>query len=229
MIYRIQKIDRRSFFFVQDKHARITLHLGEAHGVGSQDLGQIEVMMDRFLSQDDARGVEEALRDSRVVHTNFRIQLETEEFCRDCLQPQPTSLASRINLDLNNPAVTLSGAMKPGESAEDAGLSTLTAPLVCGVHLVMLKPVTYAATDTARSTRVGVILHRIGTDCAGEGEGKCGEKSGTSLDLSTFFKFKRFDVYNETTLNFVDTLKTAKRTVAVTVDAMKMVAVTLNV
>ena len=224
-------------------------------------------MLDRFLSQDDARGVEEALRDSRVVHTNFRIQLETEEFCRDCLQPQPTSLASRINLDLNNPAVTLSAAMKPGESVEDAGLSTLTAPLMCGLHLVMLKPVTYTvepatdtvepvtytvepatdtvepatdtvepvtytvepATDTVKSTRVGVILHRIGTDCAGDGDGKCGGKSGTSLDLSKFFKFKRFDVYNETTLNFVDTLKTAKRSVAVTVDAMKMVAVTLNV
>ena len=42
-----------SMAFLQDDRTRLTLHLTQAHGVGSQRNGDLEVMIDRFLLQDD--------------------------------------------------------------------------------------------------------------------------------------------------------------------------------
>ncbi|OQV21401.1 Alpha-mannosidase 2x [Hypsibius exemplaris] len=212
--------------FLQDQQARLTLHMGESHGVGSQNLGEIEVMLDRFLSQDDARGVEEALKDPRTVRTSFRLQLETSGYCRDCLNQQPTSLASRINLDLNNPANVLSGGLKLGESIKDQSLASLIEPLPCNTHLVMLKPVTYNYEE--KSTKAGVMLHRLGTDCSAQVKSdNCRDES--TVNVPAFLNFKGFAAFNETTFNFIDVRKTSKSDVPVTLDSMKIVALTLNV
>ncbi|GAU96295.1 hypothetical protein RvY_07759 [Ramazzottius varieornatus] len=210
--------------FLQDGEKRMTMHLARGHGVGSQDLGQIEVMMDRYLNQDDARGVEEPLREVRVTKTIVRLQLETKGYCGTCISAErpvhPSRLANRINLELNSPAMVLSTPLLANDSKPaQKQLSSSMEPLPCDWTLLMLKPVRYANA----SRDVGVMFHRVGTDCSGgSGLDDCRDAS-SGVKLADFLMVKRgLGSYNVTTINFVDVLSKETADTEITVESSKI-------
>lgn len=168
--------------------------------------------MDRYLNQDDARGVEEPLREVRVTKTIVRLQLETKGYCRSCISAErpvhPSRLANRINLELNSPAMVLSTPLLANDSKlAQKQLSSFMEPLPCDWTLLMLKPVRYANA----SRDVGIMFHHVGTDCSeASGLDDCRDAS-SGVKLSDFLMVKRgLGSYNVTTLNFVDVLSKRK-------------------
>ncbi|XP_032701055.1 alpha-mannosidase 2 isoform X2 [Lontra canadensis] len=62
--------------YIQDAKHRLTLLSAQSLGVSSLKSGQIEVIMDRRLMQDDNRGLEQGVHDNKVTANLFRILLE---------------------------------------------------------------------------------------------------------------------------------------------------------
>nr|XP_037843596.1 alpha-mannosidase 2x isoform X1 [Chlorocebus sabaeus]XP_037843597.1 alpha-mannosidase 2x isoform X1 [Chlorocebus sabaeus] len=62
--------------YIQDAHKRLTLHTAQALGVSSLKDGQLEVILDRRLMQDDNRGLGQGLKDNKRTCNRFRLLLE---------------------------------------------------------------------------------------------------------------------------------------------------------
>uniref|UniRef100_A0A8D1JBW7 Alpha-mannosidase n=1 Tax=Sus scrofa TaxID=9823 RepID=A0A8D1JBW7_PIG len=62
--------------YIQDAQYRLTLLAAQSLGVSSLKSGQIEVIMDRRLMQDDNRGLEQGVHDNKITANLFRILLE---------------------------------------------------------------------------------------------------------------------------------------------------------
>uniref|UniRef100_A0A8C3B5G0 mannosyl-oligosaccharide 1,3-1,6-alpha-mannosidase n=1 Tax=Cyclopterus lumpus TaxID=8103 RepID=A0A8C3B5G0_CYCLU len=62
--------------YIQDSHHRLTLHTAQSLGVTSLESGQLEVIMDRRLMQDDNRGLGQGLKDNKKTTNRFRLLLE---------------------------------------------------------------------------------------------------------------------------------------------------------
>uniref|UniRef100_A0ABI7Y4D7 Alpha-mannosidase n=1 Tax=Felis catus TaxID=9685 RepID=A0ABI7Y4D7_FELCA len=62
--------------YIQDAKHRLTLLSAQSLGVSSLKSGQIEVIMDRRLMQDDNRGLEQGVHDNKITANLFRILLE---------------------------------------------------------------------------------------------------------------------------------------------------------
>ncbi|XP_073998375.1 alpha-mannosidase 2-like isoform X1 [Rhodnius prolixus] len=64
--------------YIEDNNTRMTLLSAQPLGFGSLSEGQIEVMQDRRLLQDDYRGLDQPVMDNRPTLTIFRLHLETK-------------------------------------------------------------------------------------------------------------------------------------------------------
>uniref|UniRef100_A0A8D0E1N9 Alpha-mannosidase n=1 Tax=Salvator merianae TaxID=96440 RepID=A0A8D0E1N9_SALMN len=62
--------------YVQDKKIRLTLHSAQSLGVASLKSGQLDIIMDRRLMQDDNRGLGQGVHDNKITANLFRILLE---------------------------------------------------------------------------------------------------------------------------------------------------------
>ncbi|PNI42886.1 MAN2A2 isoform 11 [Pan troglodytes] len=62
--------------YIQDAQKRLTLHTAQALGVSSLKDGQLEVILDRRLMQDDNRGLGQGLKDNKRTCNRFRLLLE---------------------------------------------------------------------------------------------------------------------------------------------------------
>uniref|UniRef100_A0A8C8BGZ1 mannosyl-oligosaccharide 1,3-1,6-alpha-mannosidase n=1 Tax=Otus sunia TaxID=257818 RepID=A0A8C8BGZ1_9STRI len=62
--------------YIQDVGVRLTLHSAQSLGVASLKNGQLEVILDRRLMQDDNRGLGQGVQDNKITANIFRFLLE---------------------------------------------------------------------------------------------------------------------------------------------------------
>ena len=67
-----------SMGYVQDSGSRLSLISGQPLGGTSGSSGQLEVMLDRRLMQDDNRGLFQGVQDNRVTPHHFVLLLERQ-------------------------------------------------------------------------------------------------------------------------------------------------------
>uniref|UniRef100_A0A452UK20 mannosyl-oligosaccharide 1,3-1,6-alpha-mannosidase n=1 Tax=Ursus maritimus TaxID=29073 RepID=A0A452UK20_URSMA len=148
--------------YIQDAKHRLTLLSAQSLGVSSLKSGQIEVIMDRRLMQDDNRGLEQGVHDNKVTANLFRILLEkrSEEEKKSVSYP---SLVSHVTSSfLNHPVFTMTEKI-PVPSLQLLGeFSPLLSSLPCDIHLVNLRTIqskVYATMDLGRITLLYVSLY----------------------------------------------------------------------
>uniref|UniRef100_A0A452UJS9 mannosyl-oligosaccharide 1,3-1,6-alpha-mannosidase n=1 Tax=Ursus maritimus TaxID=29073 RepID=A0A452UJS9_URSMA len=154
--------------YIQDAKHRLTLLSAQSLGVSSLKSGQIEVIMDRRLMQDDNRGLEQGVHDNKVTANLFRILLEKrsvvnmEEEKKSVSYP---SLVSHVTSSfLNHPVFTMTEKI-PVPSLQLLGeFSPLLSSLPCDIHLVNLRTI-QSKVDGKHSDEAALILHRKGFDC----------------------------------------------------------------
>uniref|UniRef100_A0ABI7Y1D9 Glycoside hydrolase family 38 central domain-containing protein n=1 Tax=Felis catus TaxID=9685 RepID=A0ABI7Y1D9_FELCA len=131
--------------YIQDAKHRLTLLSAQSLGVSSLKSGQIEVIMDRRLMQDDNRGLEQGVHDNKITANLFRILLEkrsvvnVEEEKNSVSYP---SLVSHITSSfLNHPVFTMIEKI-PMPTLQLLGeFSPLVSSLPCDIHLVNLRTI----------------------------------------------------------------------------------------
>ncbi|XP_038258205.1 alpha-mannosidase 2 isoform X2 [Dermochelys coriacea] len=82
--------------YIQDDGIRLTLHSAQSLGVTSLKNGQLEVIMDRRLMQDDNRGLGQGLQDNKITANLFRLLLERRNGVDEVID-KDASIAPRTN------------------------------------------------------------------------------------------------------------------------------------
>lgn len=65
--------------YIEDKDYRLTVLTAGPLGCSSLKEGQLEIMLDRRLNQDDKKGLAEGIQDNRPTNHIFNILLENRE------------------------------------------------------------------------------------------------------------------------------------------------------
>uniref|UniRef100_A0A4W2D445 mannosyl-oligosaccharide 1,3-1,6-alpha-mannosidase n=1 Tax=Bos indicus x Bos taurus TaxID=30522 RepID=A0A4W2D445_BOBOX len=181
--------------YIQDAERRLTLLSAQSLGVSSLKSGQIEVIMDRRLMQDDNRGLEQGVHDNKITANLFRILLEKRSVVNmeeDQKAVSYPSLLSHITSSfLNHPVFPMTEKV-PVPTLQLLGeFSPLMAPLPCDIHLVNLRTV-QSKVDGKHSNEAALILHRKGFDCRFSSRDTgllCSTTQGKILVQKLFSKF----------------------------------------
>uniref|UniRef100_A0A8C1T0X7 Alpha-mannosidase n=1 Tax=Cyprinus carpio TaxID=7962 RepID=A0A8C1T0X7_CYPCA len=162
-----------SMVYLQDSSARLSLLTAQSLGAASLKSGQLEVIMDRRLNQDDNRGLGQGVLDNKITANSFRLLLEKrssaeETFlkmllnhnshCNSGVAPYsyPSILSHMSYMYLNHPLISMAVSQR-SESPSLTPYSPLSASFPCDMHLVNLRAI--------QSKVPALILHRKGFDC----------------------------------------------------------------
>ena len=150
--------------FLEDRDTRVTLMAAQPHGVAVLDKGQLEVMLDRQLLQDDGRGLGEPVEDIKTTTLNFVLFVERRAHRLATLPQSHTatmSLAALIVNDaLQQPPVLFFSSVSSDVFYRT--VSPVRQPLPCDVSAVSLRSLN---TGSLQYNGTSVILHRRGYDC----------------------------------------------------------------
>ncbi|XP_048886502.1 alpha-mannosidase 2x isoform X2 [Brienomyrus brachyistius] len=209
--------------YIQDSQYRLTLHTAQALGVTSLDSGQLEVILDRRLMQDDNRGLGQGLKDNKRTANRFRILLERRAGANkhagffatlsslfhflishifgggaDEAQDSGTvsfpSLLSYMTSDvLNHEVLALPVLPKKRGIPPLRTFSPLGGTLPCDVHLLNLRSI-QGQQDNSPSPHTALIVHRRGLDCSTEAQNLGFNCSTTQGRLAVSSLFQGLDL-----------------------------------
>uniref|UniRef100_A0A8C5BH80 Alpha-mannosidase n=1 Tax=Gadus morhua TaxID=8049 RepID=A0A8C5BH80_GADMO len=156
---------------IQDSQHRLSLHSAQALGVASLESGQLEVILDRRLMQDDNRGLGQGLKDNKKTVNRFRLLLErrdTGNAVRTGAPAFPSLLGHLTGAVLNHEVLALPVLPKKRGVPQLQTFCPLREPLPCDFHLVNLRSVVsqvgLLSCEDVRT--LSMILHRKGMDCS---------------------------------------------------------------
>ncbi|XP_034249440.1 alpha-mannosidase 2 [Thrips palmi] len=163
-----------SQIFIQDEQMRLTLLSSQPLGTASLKEGQIEVMQDRKLMQDDNRGLGQGVEDNRVTRTKFRLLLEAVVpgcAVNNAVVPTPSLTAHLALQSMLHPLhkLTWRENTSPKLSLSYSPVSQVRSPDL-DIHIVSLRSITTLPSPTGPGTSVnksdqavtgGLVLHRL--------------------------------------------------------------------
>ncbi|KAF0876221.1 MA2A2 mannosidase, partial [Crocuta crocuta] len=154
--------------YIQDAQNRLTLHTAQALGVSSLHDGQLEVILDRRLMQDDNRGLGQGLKDNKRTCNHFRLLLERRTLGSEVQDGHTTSYPSLLShltsTYLNTPVLALPVAKRQLPGPGLRSFHPLDSSLPCDFHLLNLRTL-QAEDDALPSAETALLLHRKGFDC----------------------------------------------------------------
>uniref|UniRef100_A0A8B9IRY8 Mannosidase alpha class 2A member 1 n=1 Tax=Amazona collaria TaxID=241587 RepID=A0A8B9IRY8_9PSIT len=131
--------------YIQDAGVRLTLHSAQSLGVASLKNGQLEVIMDRRLMQDDNRGLGQGVQDNKITANAFRLLLERRHGI-DVSQEKasvsfPSLLSHMTSSFLNHPVIPMTTYADSSVPEMLNTFSPLTSSMPCDVHIVNLRTI----------------------------------------------------------------------------------------
>ncbi|XP_077953739.1 alpha-mannosidase 2x-like isoform X2 [Gasterosteus aculeatus] len=180
--------------YIQDSHHRLTLHTAQSLGVASLETGQLEVIMDRRLMQDDNRGLGQGLKDNKKTANRFRLLLErrstgnkhdglfaklsslfhyylskvlsarVQEMMDRETTSFPSILSHMTNSFLNHKVLALPVLAKRRGIPPLQTFAPLKSILPCDFHLLNLRSI-QSQDPQSPSPHAALILHRLAMDC----------------------------------------------------------------
>ncbi|CAB1440984.1 unnamed protein product [Pleuronectes platessa] len=184
--------------YIQDSHHRLTLHTAQSLGVSSLESGQLEVIMDRRLMQDDNRGLGQGLKDNKKTVNHFRLLLERRSMGNQMMDSATTSFPSILshitNAILNHEVLALPVLPKRRGIPPLQTFSPLKSLLPCDFHLLNLRSIQSQEDPHSPSPYAALILHRLALDCGLEAQNLGFNCTTTQGQLSVSGLFKNLDL-----------------------------------
>uniref|UniRef100_A0A8C3LCP6 Alpha-mannosidase n=1 Tax=Chrysolophus pictus TaxID=9089 RepID=A0A8C3LCP6_CHRPC len=210
--------------YIQDTQSRLTLHTAQALGVSSLGSGQLEVILDRRLMQDDNRGLGQGLKDNKRTCNRFRLLLERRSSANKDGRPVsfPSLLSHLTSMHLNAEALVLPVAQQPALPALRS-FASLSTTLPCDFHILNLRTL-QAEDDSLPSAEAALILHRKGFDCSLEAKNlgfNCTTSQG-QLALGSLFQGLELGSLQPTSLTLMYPLGTASNSTNIQLHPMEI-------
>ncbi|KAF1387016.1 hypothetical protein PFLUV_G00100890 [Perca fluviatilis] len=184
--------------YIQDSHHRLTLHTAQSLGVTSLESGQLEVIMDRRLMQDDNRGLGQGLKDNKKTTNRFRLLLERRSMGNKMMDSATTSFPSILshmtNSFLNHEVLALPVLPKRRGIPPLQTFAPLKSLLPCDFHLLNLRSIQSQQDPNSPSPYTAMILHRLALDCGLEAQNLGFNCTTTQGQLSVSGLFKSLDL-----------------------------------
>uniref|UniRef100_A0A1A7YVL4 Alpha-mannosidase n=1 Tax=Iconisemion striatum TaxID=60296 RepID=A0A1A7YVL4_9TELE len=184
--------------YIQDSHHRLTLHTAQALGVASLESGQLEVILDRRLMQDDNRGLGQGLKDNKKTANRFRLLLERRSPGNKMTDITTTSFPSMVShmtdALLNHDVLALPVLPKRRGVPPLQTFAPLNSVLPCDFHLLNLRSIQSQQDPQAPSQYTALLLHRLALDCGFEAQNLGFNCTTTQGQLSVSSLFKNLDL-----------------------------------
>lgn len=184
--------------YIQDSHYRLTLHTAQSLGVTSLENGQLEVILDRRLMQDDNRGLGQGLKDNKKTVNRFRLLLERRSLGNKMMDTGVTSFPSILsymtNSILNHEVLALPVLPKRRGVPSLQTFAPLKSALPCDLHLLNLRSIQNQQDGMTPSPHTALIVHRLGLDCELEAQNMAFNCTTTQGQLNISKLFKNLDV-----------------------------------
>uniref|UniRef100_A0A8C2ALV9 Alpha-mannosidase n=1 Tax=Cyprinus carpio TaxID=7962 RepID=A0A8C2ALV9_CYPCA len=154
-----------SMVYLQDSGTRLSLLTAQSLGAASLKSGQLEVIMDRRLNQDDNRGLGQGVLDNKITANSFRLLLEKRSSAEEAHSEEtapysyPSLLSHMSFMYLNHPFISMAVSQR-SDAPSLIPYSPLSASFPCDMHLVNLR-----AIQSKVCLSSALILHRKGFDC----------------------------------------------------------------
>uniref|UniRef100_A0A672FV19 mannosyl-oligosaccharide 1,3-1,6-alpha-mannosidase n=1 Tax=Salarias fasciatus TaxID=181472 RepID=A0A672FV19_SALFA len=181
--------------YIQDSHHRLTLHTAQSLGVSSLESGQLEVIMDRRLMQDDNRGLGQGLKDNKKTASRFRLLLERRSTGNKVSEVTafPSVLSHMTSAVLNHEVLALPVLPKRRGIPPLQTFAPLKSLLPCDFHLMNLRSI-QSQDPQSPSPYTALILHRLALDCGVEAQNLGFNCTTTQGQLSVSGLFKSLDL-----------------------------------
>ncbi|XP_060924027.1 alpha-mannosidase 2 [Limanda limanda] len=155
--------------FLQDSGSRLTLLSAQSQAVASLRPGELEVVLDRRLQQDDNRGLGQGVTDNKLTASLFQLLLEerrggTQDVGGASVE-HLSLLAHLSSLSLCHPPVTMV-THSITKLPKLRPFQPLSSSLPCDIHLLNLRTLEDAQKAESPSQEAALLLHRKGFDCS---------------------------------------------------------------
>uniref|UniRef100_A0A8C1GTK2 Alpha-mannosidase n=1 Tax=Cyprinus carpio TaxID=7962 RepID=A0A8C1GTK2_CYPCA len=181
--------------YIQDSQYRLTLHTAQALGVSSLASGQLEVILDRRLMQDDNRGLGQGLKDNKRTANRFRLLLERRNGQEEVTLVLyfPSLLSHMTSTILNHDVLALPVLSRKHGVPPMRTFAPLAGTLPCDFHLLNLRSIQSLDTHSP-SPYTALLLHRLGLDCGLEAQNPGFNCTTTQGQLSISGLFRGLDL-----------------------------------
>uniref|UniRef100_A0A8C1U3C8 Alpha-mannosidase n=1 Tax=Cyprinus carpio TaxID=7962 RepID=A0A8C1U3C8_CYPCA len=183
--------------YIQDSQYRLTLHTAQALGVSSLASGQLEVILDRRLMQDDNRGLGQGLKDNKRTANRFRLLLERRSGSGKPVDSRsvsfPSLLSHMTSTILNHDVLALPVLSRKHGVPPMRTFAPLAGTLPCDFHLLNLRSIQSLDTHSP-SPYTALLLHRLGLDCGLEAQNPGFNCTTTQGQLSISGLFRGLDL-----------------------------------
>uniref|UniRef100_A0A7N6BM66 Alpha-mannosidase n=1 Tax=Anabas testudineus TaxID=64144 RepID=A0A7N6BM66_ANATE len=220
--------------YIQDSHHRLTLHTAQALGVSSLESGQLEVIMDRRLMQDDNRGLGQGLKDNKKTANHFRLLLERRSIGNKMMDSATTSFPSILshmtNAFLNHEVLALPVLPKRRGIPPLQTFAPLKSILPCDFHLLNLRSIQRQQDPHSPSPYTALILHRLALDCGMEAHNlgfNCTTTQG-QLKVSGLFKNLDLQLFQPVSLTLMHSSTPLANDSTISLDPMEISAFKLK-
>ncbi|XP_034950433.1 alpha-mannosidase 2 [Chelonus insularis] len=193
--------------YIEDDRVRLTILTGQPLGVASMNSGQLEIMQDRRLLQDDRRGLGQGVTDNLLTNHVFTLIMEKKKLmCNFLPTSHPGGLLSIGGIlakeDLLHPLYTMH--LKPSSLPDFNGYySPLRFDLPINFEIANLR---ILPVPDGVGKGIGMILHRQDVDfCWSDKYTSNFNISETGeLYLNKFFNFMEDWIISEASLTFLN-------------------------
>ncbi|XP_063745968.1 alpha-mannosidase 2 [Eleginops maclovinus] len=187
--------------FLQDIETRLTLLSAQSQGVASLKPGELELVLDRRLQQDDNRGLGQGVTDNKRTASLYQLLLEDQrggqvkgaQEVGGASSEHLSLLAHLTSLSLSHPPITM---VAPGtvQVPKLRPFLPLRSSLPCDVHLLNLRTLEDPQETGSPSREVALLLHRKGFDCSSAPDPalQCTWSAHEEVDLDVLFAPLRF-------------------------------------
>ncbi|KAL3049791.1 hypothetical protein OYC64_009114 [Pagothenia borchgrevinki] len=193
--------------FLQDAETRITVLSAQSQGVASLKPGELELVLDRRLQQDDNRGLGQGVTDNKRTSSLYHLLLEERRGGQEvggASVEYLSLLAHLTSLSLSHPPITM---VAPGDVQlpKLRPFLPLRSSLPCDLHLLNLRTLEDPQEAGAPSQEVALLLHRKGFDCSSAPEPalQCTWSAHEEVDLAAVFAPLRFSALRRSGLTML--------------------------
>ncbi|XP_029025296.1 alpha-mannosidase 2 isoform X2 [Betta splendens] len=183
--------------FLQDSTSRLSLLSAQSQAVAALKPGELEVLLDRRLQQDDNRGLGQGVTDNKLTASLYHLLLEersggSQEVGGASVE-HLSLLAHLSSLSLSHPPFTMV-AMSNSQLPKMQTFLPLRLSLPCDVHLLNLRTLEDPQEAESPSQEAALLLHRKGLDCSAAPEPvpACTWSEHEEVNLDELFSPLRF-------------------------------------